>query len=132
MRSSDRSVLVFTTQSPESSRARALRRAGVEVVRVRSRANRPDLGAVIEDLGRREILSVMLEAGPRLNWAALEAGLVDKVFLFYAPKIVGADHLPLARGRPWKKAPTLRNISLHRFGGDFAVEGYLRDVYRNR
>ena len=132
VRSRDRNVLVFTTQSPESSHARALRRAGVEVVRVRSRANRPDLGAVIEDLGRREILSVMLEAGPRLNWAALEAGLVDKVFLFYAPKIVGADHLPVARGRPWKRAPTLRNISLHRFGSDFAVEGYLRDVYRNR
>ena len=132
VRSGDRNLLVFTTQSPESSRARALRRAGVEVVRVRSRGNRLDLGAVIEDLGRREILSVMLEAGPRLNWAALEAGLVDKVFLFYAPKIVGADHLPVARGRPWKKAPSLRNISLHRFGGDFAVEGYLRDVYWNR
>jgi diaminohydroxyphosphoribosylaminopyrimidine deaminase/5-amino-6-(5-phosphoribosylamino)uracil reductase len=132
VRSIDRNVLVFTTQSPESARARALRRAGVEVVRVRSRANRPDLGAVIEDLGRREILSVMLEAGPRLNWAALEAGIVDKVVLFYAPKIAGADHLPVARGRPWKRAPTLRNISLYRLGGDFAVEGYLRDVYRNR
>ncbi len=132
VRSIDGNVVAFTKQSPESPRARALRRAGVEVVRVAGRGGRPDLAAVMDELGRREILSVMLEAGPRLNWAALEAGIVDKIFLFYAPKIVGADHLPVARGRRWSKAPELHTLVLHHFGPDFAVEGYLRDVYRNR
>ncbi len=138
VRSADDDVLVFSTQSLALRRARALRKAGVELVRVRSRRNRPDLRAVVEELGRREILSVLLEAGARLNWAALEAGMVDKMFLFYAPRILGANHLPVARCLPPNRAralgapPELRNLTLHRFGPDFAVEGYLRNVHWNR
>jgi diaminohydroxyphosphoribosylaminopyrimidine deaminase/5-amino-6-(5-phosphoribosylamino)uracil reductase len=130
-------VLVFTTASLESPRARALRRAGVEVARVGGRTGRPDLRAVVEQLGQREILSVLLEAGARLNWAALEAGIVDKMFLFYAPRVAGADHVPLARGLVSKRGrapralPELGNLTLHRFGPDFAVEGYLRNVHWN-
>jgi len=137
VKSAEGDVLAFTVQSPESPRARALRKAGVEVVRVSGRSNRPDLRAVAEELGRREILSLLLEAGARLNWAALEAGIVDKMFLFYAPKISGADHVPVVRGLTSKRAralraPELQDLTLHRFGPDFAVEGYLRDVHWNR
>ena len=74
VKSAEGDVLVFTTQPDDSPRARALRRAGVEVARVRSRDTRPDLRAVVEELGRREILSVLLEAGGELNAAALAAG----------------------------------------------------------
>ncbi len=137
VKSADGDVMVFTTGSPESRRARALRKAGVEVVRVRSRRDRPDLGAVVEELGRREILSVLLEAGAQLNWAALETGIVDKMFLFYAPKILGANHLPVVGGRRLSRTPALRatalqNLTLYRFGPDFAVEGYLRNVHWSR
>jgi diaminohydroxyphosphoribosylaminopyrimidine deaminase/5-amino-6-(5-phosphoribosylamino)uracil reductase len=131
VKSAEDDVLAFTSQSPESPRARALRRAGVQVVRVRSRKGRPDLSAVIEELGRREILSVLLECGPRLNAAALEAGIVDKMILFYAPKILGGSRRAVLSEKhsALRAAPELRNVSLHRFGPDFAVEGYLRDVY---
>jgi len=47
------------------------------------------LKAVLKELGRRETLSVLLEAGPSLNGSALAAKIVDKLFLFYAPKIAG-------------------------------------------
>ena len=44
-------------------------------------------------------LSVMIEAGSKVNWAALESGAVDKVFLYYAPKILGGlESLPMAGG----------------------------------
>ena len=44
-------------------------------------------------------LSVMIEAGSKVNWAALESGAVDKVFLYYAPKILGGwQSLPMAGG----------------------------------
>jgi diaminohydroxyphosphoribosylaminopyrimidine deaminase/5-amino-6-(5-phosphoribosylamino)uracil reductase len=126
-------VLVFTTRPADFPRARALRRAGVEIVRVPSRGGRVDVKAVLRELGRREILSVLLEAGGTLNAAALEAGVVDKMVLFYAPRIAGTDHMrvvqPARRGRVM---PVLRDVNLRRFGPDFAVEGYLRDVYRNR
>jgi len=80
-------------------------------------------------MGRRGILSVLLEAGPTLNGEALSAGVVHKLMLFYAPKISG-DH-----GVPFAIAPkltlSLENMRFHRFGADFAVEGYLQNVYRN-
>ena len=134
VKSAEGDVLVVTTQPDDSPRARALRRAGVEVARVRSRDTRPDLRAVVEELGRREILSVLLEAGGELNAAALAAGVVDKMFLFYAPRMAGSNHRGVVQtqGRTFRVPPALKNLSLHRFGPDFAVEGYLRDVYRNR
>ncbi len=133
VKSAEGDVLVFTTQPADSPRARALRRAGVEVARVRSRGTRPDLHAVVEELGRREILSVLLEAGGELNAAALAAEIVDKMFLFYAPRMAGSNHRGVVQmqGRAFRVPPALKNLSLHRFGPDFAVEGYLRDVYRN-
>ena len=134
VKSAEGDVLVFTAVSPDSPRARALRRAGVEVARVPAPGGHPDLRAVVKELGRREILSLLLEGGPRLNWAALEAGIVDKMLLFYAPIILGGTHRAVVSGqyRALRGAPALRDLTLHRFGPDFAVEGYLRDVYRNR
>src|SRR5207245_4952366 len=61
-KSAEGDVLVFTTQPADSLRARALRRAGVEVARVRSRDTRPDLRAVVEELGRRDRKSTRLNS----------------------------------------------------------------------
>ena len=126
-------VLVFTTQSANSSKVKALRNAGVEIVPVRSRGGYVDLREVLRELGKREILSVILEAGSALNGAMLEADLVDKMILFYAPKLLGIVTVPVARhrARPISKTPALQNITLRRFGPDFSVEGYFHDVYGN-
>jgi diaminohydroxyphosphoribosylaminopyrimidine deaminase/5-amino-6-(5-phosphoribosylamino)uracil reductase len=64
-----------------------------------------------------------------VNGAALAAGLVDKVFLYYAPKILGgAGSIPFASGAAFQTAP-LKQVHLHRFAEDVAIEGYLRDPY---
>jgi diaminohydroxyphosphoribosylaminopyrimidine deaminase/5-amino-6-(5-phosphoribosylamino)uracil reductase len=101
----------------------------VEVVRLRTRRGRPghiDLREVIRQLGRREILSLMVEAGAELNGAMLEAGLVDKMVLFYAPKIMGGSGVPMARipSRFFAKSPLLTNLKLHACGPDFVLQGY--------
>ncbi|MGA2508723.1 MAG: bifunctional diaminohydroxyphosphoribosylaminopyrimidine deaminase/5-amino-6-(5-phosphoribosylamino)uracil reductase RibD [Candidatus Acidiferrales bacterium] len=127
-------VVVFTTQRAESPKARALRRAGVEIVRVPARRGRVDLKAVIHELGKREMLNLLIEAGADLNGAALEAGIVDKVILFYAPKIMGTGGVPLAKipaARWFSKAPALKNLRVLPCGSDFVVEGYFHDVYGN-
>jgi diaminohydroxyphosphoribosylaminopyrimidine deaminase/5-amino-6-(5-phosphoribosylamino)uracil reductase len=125
-------VVVFTTQSPDSPKARALIRAGVEVFRVPARQGHADLQAVIRELGRRQILSVLLEAGAELNGAALQAGIVDKMILFYAPKIMGTGGVPMAGipSRWFPKSPSLKNLRLTEYGSDFVVEGYFHDVYQ--
>ncbi|MGC2324621.1 MAG: dihydrofolate reductase family protein, partial [Terriglobales bacterium] len=80
-----------------------------------------------------EITSLIVEGGALVNWAALVAGVVDKVFLYYAPKILaGTGSVPFAGGRGFRhmsEAAAVKNITLHRFGEDFAVEGYIRDPY---
>ena len=133
VRSADEDVLVFTRARQDSQKARALRRAGIEVMRIAGRGPKPDLLAVITELGRREMLSVLLEAGAILNSAALAAGIVDKMRVFVAPKIAGrAGKIPLALESPSRgsSAQDLQNVTVERFGPDFAIEGYLRDVYR--
>ena len=133
VKSADGDVLVFTTQRTDSPKAHALLRAGVELVRLPSRAGRVDLHAVLRELGRRQILSILLEAGAELNGAALQAGIVDKMILFYAPKIMGTGGVPMARipARWFPKSPVLKNLSLQAYGPDFVVQGYFHDVYGN-
>ncbi|MFY9531711.1 MAG: bifunctional diaminohydroxyphosphoribosylaminopyrimidine deaminase/5-amino-6-(5-phosphoribosylamino)uracil reductase RibD [Candidatus Acidiferrales bacterium] len=134
VKSAENDVLVFTIQAEDSHKGRKLRRAGIEVARVHARRGHVNLDEVIHELGRRQILSVLLEAGSKLNGGALEAGIVDKIILFYAPKILGSVSVPLAslRAQSLEAAPLLRNQRLLRIGPDFAVEGYLRDVYGDR
>ncbi len=134
VKSANHDVLVFTTQSPDSAKARTLARAGVEIVRTRNRRGRVCLDTVMAELSRREILSVLLEAGAELNGAALAADLVDKIALFYAPKVMGTGGVPMARipAAQWfATSPALTNLSVSPYWPDFVVEGYLHDVYGN-
>lgn len=128
-KTADHDLLVLTAASLASPKARKLQNAGVEVIRVRSQNDRLDLHAVLAELGRRGILSVLLEAGPALNGAALAAGIVHKLVLFYAPKIAGTGNVPFALAQNLT-LPALQNVSIGQFGPDFAIEGYLQDVCR--
>lgn len=129
VQTADDDLLVFTAASLKSPKARTLQNAGVELVHAGARRGRLDLRAVFAELGRREILSVLLEAGPSLNGTALSAGLVHKLVLFYAPRIAGQETVPFAHAAE-AAHPPLQNVRVQQFGPDLAVEGYLRDIYR--
>ncbi len=128
-------VLVFCSFAEEKKR-RALEERGIRVEQVAlgpADDGRPDLTRIARSLGEMEITSLLIEGGALVNWAALAAGIVDKIFLYYAPKILaGTGSVPFAGGpgfRHLSDAAYVKNITLHRFGEDFAVEGYLRDPY---
>src|SRR6266446_2971226 len=128
VKTADDDLLVFTAAPMVSAKARRLQNAGVEVVRAKTKNARMDLPSVLAELGRREILSVLLEAGPTLNGAALKAGVVHKLCLFYAPKIVGDNRVPFALAP--KLAPQLlQNVQIHPFGPDFALEARLNNNF---
>jgi len=122
----DDDLLVFTTVSLKSPGAKKLQNLGVEIVPARAKGGRLELKAVLKELGRREMLSVLLEAGPTLNGAALAAKAVDKLSLFYAPKIAGRPTVPFVRGPI--PAPQIHALHYRErdFGGDFAIEAWLR------
>ena len=118
----------------EEKRKKQLVEHGVRVEQVPTAGDgRPDMAAVARRLGEMEITSLLIEGGAMINWAALASGVVDKVFLYYAPKILaGTGSVPFAAGSGFthmNEAAYVRAIKLHRFGEDFAVEGYLRDPY---
>jgi len=123
VQSLDDDVLVFTAASLSSRNAKKMQHAGVEVINTKSVNGRINLRAVLEELGRREILSVLLEAGPSLNGAALAAKIVRKVVLFYAAKLAGGSTVPFTRDVK-VALPLLRNINMRRFGPDFAIDAY--------
>ena len=133
VKSADGDVAVFTLQPLDSPKALTLQQAGVAVVRVPAKRGHVDLDAVLRDMGKHQILNVLLEAGAELNGAALEAGIVDKMILFYAPKIMGTGGVPMASipSKWFPKSPALTNITVNRYGPDFCVQGYFHDVYRN-
>jgi diaminohydroxyphosphoribosylaminopyrimidine deaminase/5-amino-6-(5-phosphoribosylamino)uracil reductase len=129
-------VLVFCGSADEQKK-KQLEDLGVRVEQTSAFEDngRPDLAAILRRLGELEITSIMIEGGATVNWAALAGNVVDKVFLYYTPKILaGTGSIPFAAGAGFphmSQAAQVRNVRLHRFGEDFAVEGYLRDPYKN-
>ncbi len=119
----------------EEKRKRELQNQGIRVeqVQVGVGDGRPDMRGIAQRLGTMEITSLLVEGGAMINGAALASGIVDKVFLYYAPKILdGMGSVPFATGVGFDRmsdAAYVKAIKLHRFGEDFAVEGYLRDPY---
>ena len=133
VKSAANDLLIFTTKGASVRKARTLRKLGAEVVHVRWRKGHADLDQVLAELGRLEMLNVLLEAGTELNGAALQDGFVDKMILFYAPRMLGRTTVPVATfpGRSGDPSAALTNLNLRQVGPDFCVEGYLRDVYGN-
>ena len=127
-------VLIFCTSADRQKRAQ-LEELGIRIETLPAAMpdGRPDLPAILRRLGELEITSVMIEGGATVNWTALAANVVDKVFLYYAPKILaGTGSIPFAAGAGFghmNQAAQVKHLYLHRFGEDFAVEGYLRDPY---
>ena len=130
IQTAENDVLVLYSTAEEQPR-QALEARGIRVQQISATADgRPDFAAIVERLGKLEITSLLIEGGALVNGAALASGEVDKVFLYYAPKIFGEGAVPFLAGESLHgRAQCVQRFQLHRFGEDFAVEGYLRDPY---
>ncbi len=127
-------LVVVTTSAASEDRRKALESRGVKALIFNGPGGRTDLRRIVEWLGEDKRLSLLIEAGSMLNWAALDSGIVDKIFFFYAPKILGGlDSLSMAGGTGRRRrmdAILLQGIQVHPVAGDeFAVEGYVRKEF---
>jgi diaminohydroxyphosphoribosylaminopyrimidine deaminase/5-amino-6-(5-phosphoribosylamino)uracil reductase len=127
-------VLVLCSFAEEKNKKQLLK-LGIRVQQLPTATadGHPDLYAVLRLLGEMQITSLMIEGGSMVNGAALAAGIVDKVFLYYAPRILaGTASVPFAGGAGFatiSDAAYVKSTRLHHFGEDFAVEGYVKDPY---
>jgi diaminohydroxyphosphoribosylaminopyrimidine deaminase / 5-amino-6-(5-phosphoribosylamino)uracil reductase len=130
IQTAENDVLVMYSTAEEQAR-QALEKKGIRLQQIAATADgRPDFSAIIKSLGEQQITSLLIEGGSLVNGAALASGEVDKVFLYYAPKIFGEGAVPFIAGESLHgRAQCVQRFELHRFGEDFAVEGYLRDPY---
>lgn len=83
------SPLVATTELAPHETAIAWKEAGAEVMVVARDGDRVDLHDLIDQLGRRGVLSLYCEGGPRIATSLLRASLVDRLELHHGPKLVG-------------------------------------------
>jgi diaminohydroxyphosphoribosylaminopyrimidine deaminase/5-amino-6-(5-phosphoribosylamino)uracil reductase len=130
VRSCDHDVLAVTTSAASPERRKRLEALGVRVEVMERKDGRASLQGVVELLAREKYLSLMIEAGSKVNWSVLESGVADKIFFYYAPKILGGMHsLPVAGGvgrRRRNDAIRVRSVRLHSIATDeFAVEAWL-------
>ncbi len=120
-------VLIFAHEEPDSETLAALEARGVEVICQESSVL--DFGATLDELGRRSLQSVLVEGGPLLAGLLLEAGLVNKVTFFIAPKIIGSQDAPSAIGGGGvdkvAEAPQLERFQVSLHGPDVEITGYL-------
>ena len=128
-------VLILYSQA-DGARKKELENRGLRVEQIPcgQADGRPNLVEVMRHLAKYDVTSVLIEGGATVNWNALSSGVVDKLFLFYAPKILGEGAVPFVASPDHGHAHvvlTARHLRLRQFGEDFAVEGYLRDPYKD-
>ena len=120
---------VIVTRAAASSRKKELL-AGKGVLFIEHEPARVDLGRLLDQLYRMGITSILVEGGASLNSSCLEAGIVDKVMFFIAPKIIGGmNSLPAVGGKIFRSLQhpfMLQRTTVRRFGNDILVQGYLR------
>ena len=120
--------IIITTDKAPATRARRLEATGAEIVSTPVRDGRVDPAAALKELGRRSITSVLLEGGAELAAAALAAGVVDKLYFFLAPRLIGGASSPGAIGGAGiarlSDAVRLTDVRVRRVGEDLLVEAY--------
>lgn len=137
-------VVVFCSFAEEHKR-RELEARGVRVEQVSiepaeiervamPHGGRPDLYRVFSALGAEGITSLLVEGGAMVNWACLRSRVVDKLALFFTPRIFGpSGTVPWLEGElglPQGMSINASKLTLERYGEDFAAVCYLRNPYQ--
>lgn len=123
-------TIVATLATAPKMKIKKLHDAGADVLLVKPAHGRVDLRDLMKKLGRREIMSVLVEGGAEVHASAIRAGIANKVVLFIAPMLLtGADSLCSIGGiSPTRldRATRLRDVTTCFVGEDLMLEGYIR------
>lgn len=123
-------AILATTTAISAEKEKQLSDKGVRIVKADGTDGRVNLVKLMEELHRLEMDSVLLEGGGGLNAAALHSGIVDKVMIFIAPKLIGGkEAITPVEGdgiQFMKDAVALHGLSICRFDEDILVEAYVR------
>jgi len=128
---SDAPTLIFHTSKSGSSEKAFAGIPGVQTIRMPAKRNRGvDLKALLSWLGEHDILSLMVEGGAEVHYSFLDAGLVDRLDLFVAPKIIGGTGaVPMVGGEGISRvsrAWNIDNVKTRRLDADLWIRGRIK------
>ena len=129
---SDAETILVTGRGLAANKRTSFAQDGIRVIQTELYNGMIDLDALMDQLGALGLASLLIEGGSRVLNSAFRSGIVDKVFFFYAPKILGGDDgVPICSGSGpelMSQSIAVNNINVHRFGDDVLIEGYI-DVH---
>ncbi len=117
-------TIVATSEAAPPAKLARLCRHGVEVWILPGEAGRIELRELLRRLAARGISSVLVEGGATMASEFLAARLVDRLLLFYAPRLIGGDGRPMVASlgiEHLRDALLLGNLQVRRFAGDLLV-----------
>ncbi len=120
-----RAVVACARPAP-AARAASLRARGVRLLELPREGRRVDLRALLRALAELDVVAVLAEGGAELAAGLLEAGLVDRVAFFVAPRLLGGHTAPGpvgGVGRALKEALNLTGLTYRAIGEDLLIEG---------
>ena len=122
-------TIIATTVAAPAARRSVLQKKGIEILTLPALKGRVSLTALLKQLGRRGILSVLVEGGGEINAGLLKEKLVDHICLYMAPLLLGGQNAKglIGGGSPTRLAGAikLRNRVTRSVGNDLVVEGDL-------
>lgn len=122
-------VLIAVTEAAPAGRVEALKAAGAELI-VAGSGPQVDMTLLMKALGERDITSVFVEGGGTVNFSLLKAGLVDKVYAFVAPKLIGGREAKTpVEGEGFaelSEAVELTRLEAETVGRDVLLTGYVK------
>lgn len=120
-------TIVATTELAASNKLKCIRERGVTVITCRADNGRVDLHDLLGRLGEMGILHVLCEGGGRLAAALMQEDLVDRLFLFIAPTLLGSSGVPALDGVFWSMTnkPGFAWDDVRRVGGDVLLSSQI-------
>jgi diaminohydroxyphosphoribosylaminopyrimidine deaminase/5-amino-6-(5-phosphoribosylamino)uracil reductase len=125
---SESKTIIITGPRGFSKAKNQMNKESVSIISCPTKEDLIDLNALMEMLGHMSVTSLLVEGGSRLMGSLIKENLIDKYYIFKAPKLLGgSDGIPMAHGKTPEKmedAVSLINIKLKKFGSDTLITGY--------
>jgi diaminohydroxyphosphoribosylaminopyrimidine deaminase/5-amino-6-(5-phosphoribosylamino)uracil reductase len=122
-------TIVATTKNVQPGFVKSMEEKGVEVLICPAKNDKVSLSYLTKSLAKRGIDSILIEGGSTLNFSAIEAGIVDKVYSFISPKIIGGENAKTPVGGAGfskiEQAVPLNFAETTRMDEDLLIESYI-------
>lgn len=125
-----KTIVAYSSNEVNKRKVEALEKSGVQLLKVPYK-NGVDLQSLMNMLGKMKIDSVLIEGGGTINATAIQEKIVNKVYAYIAPKLIGGkEALSPITGKgvdSMKDAIMLEELDVEKIGEDFLMTGYVKN-----